>query len=154
MSTHNGNQFLQLLVETRGPTRVIRISNLIKHEKQREVSMDAVQRAFESWGANILPEKNVLHVMSLTNEIVPGDLKKVLPAPEGQKFYILDGQHRIEVLRMAIELEIAEEQRLRGSPTTEITREEVEAHPRASWPAVIYNRGEQQHVEHNDLTWN
>lgn len=141
MTDLSDRRFLELVVKSSGPTRIVRLKNLIIHPLQRPISREAVNQAFENWGANIDPDANVLHVMALDDERLPGDEKEVIEAPEGAKFYILDGQHRVQVLRKAIEHDIVLE-RQNSERSTEVTAEEVEAHPRACWPAKIHYRGE------------
>ena len=138
--------FLELLVKSSGPTRIVRLANLIYHPAQRPVSKEAVERAFENWGANIDTEGNVLEVMAMDDRKLPGEVNEVCEAPKEDKFYILDGQHRVQVLRKAIRVEIAEEHERAGN-LADVTEKEVEAHPRACWPARIYYRGTNNEVE-------
>jgi len=82
----------------------------------------------------------MVEVMAMDDDRLPGDVNELLDAPDDKKFYILDGQHRIEVLRKAIELDIAQE-RQRVGIAMEVTKEDVDMDPRACWPAHIYYRG-------------
>jgi hypothetical protein len=97
-----------------------------------------VECAFKLWGKSINPADHELHITAIDNEQILGDPKELLNAPHDKKFYVLDGQHQVQVLCKAIWLQIAQERGKRGEENHEVTTEEVDGHPRAQWPAQIF----------------
>jgi hypothetical protein len=139
-----GKELLILQEAYRVGTMMVRFSSLLPHPLQREINSmwykELAIKHFEN-GANIQKGRYPIVVMAVREGDVgridvPGDLPLAM---NGDKFYLISGQHRLHAMNYIIEA------RLVGKKGSTINHLEVLRDPDAEWPAVVYRSGMLRH---------
>lgn len=149
--------FEVILERMQGSAIKIRVIDLVAHPSSRSLDPIWLEKLRSTWGSKLHTIDRVNHpimVMSMTDDSVPTSFSDDPLSPIenvfGRKWYIIGGQHRVEVLLMAIRQQLEEDRATESS--TPISDEEVLAHPEAYWIAITYSNGSCLFHEHSLLS--